>query len=241
MSQLFCRSHTSRLTILSDLNLINAPTPRASAVFLVFMTSNVIDRASIPMVPSLMLSAMVLHPLSPVPKTGFRSEPNREVLYSRLMMAQRINGNCLSRSTKIFLFFFSDQLVFLFAVSCGTLLFPSDFTLLCGYTESFLLLSLSPIATCLYHLVISLSRPDHRHCLVAEQNSKMQRRRPLAAFRNRAAACSLTKRCVLLRRKMAKVEETYGEGVRGARSSSGYRRGVYAALIVGTNPSHLLC
>lgn len=106
MSQLFCRSHTSRLTILSDRNLINAPTPRASAVFLVFMTSNVIDRASIPMVPSLMLSAMVLHPLSPVPKTGSRSEPNREVLYSRLMMAQRINGNCLSRSTKIFLFFF---------------------------------------------------------------------------------------------------------------------------------------
>lgn len=68
------------------------------------MTSNVIDRASIPMVPSLMLSAMVLHPLSPVLKTGSRSEPNQEVLYSRLMTAQRINGNCLSRSTKIFLF-----------------------------------------------------------------------------------------------------------------------------------------
>lgn len=100
-------------------------------------------------------------------------------------------------------------------------------------------MSLSPIPTRLFHLVISLSRPDHRHCLVAEQNSKMQRRRPLAAFPNRAAACSLTKRCVLLRRKMAKVEETYGEGVRGARSSSEYRRGVYAALIVGTNPPHL--
>ena len=55
----FCHSLTSKHTILSVLNLINAPTPRASAAFLVFMTSNVIDRASIPMVPSLMPSAMV--------------------------------------------------------------------------------------------------------------------------------------------------------------------------------------
>lgn len=61
----------------------------------------------------------------------------------------------MSRSTKIFLF--SDQLVFFFAVFCDTLLFPSDFTLLCGYTESFLFLSLSPIPTRLFHLVISLS------------------------------------------------------------------------------------
>lgn len=75
------------------------------------MTSNAIDRASIPMVPSLMLSATVLHPLSPVPKTGFRSEPNQEVLYSCLMTAQRINGNCLSRSTKIFLIFRSTRLL----------------------------------------------------------------------------------------------------------------------------------
>lgn len=237
MSQLFCRSHTSRLTILSVLNLINAHTPRASAVFLVFMTSNVIDRASIPMVPSLMLSAMVLHPLSPVPKTGSRSEPNQEVLYSRLMTAQRINGNCLSRSTKIFLF--SDQLVFFFAV-LRHLTFPLRlYPFMRLYRVFPLLVAFSHSHSSFSSCYLSLSRPDHRHCLVAEQNSKMQRRRPLAAFPNRAAACSLTKRCVLLRRKMAKVEETYGEGVRGARSSSEYRRGVYAALIVGTNPPHL--
>lgn len=32
------------------------------------------------------------------------------------------------------------------------------------------------------------------------------------------------------------MKRQYGEGVRGARSSSEYRRGVYAALIVGTTP-----
>lgn len=32
------------------------------------------------------------------------------------------------------------------------------------------------------------------------------------------------------------MKRQYGEGVRGARSSSEYRRGVYAALIVGTPP-----
>lgn len=172
------------------------------------MTSNAIDRASIPMVPSLMLSATVLHPLSPVPKTGSRSEPNQEVLYSCLMTAQRINGNCLSRSTKIFLIFRSTRLlVTLFF--CGTLLFPSDFTLLCGYTESFLFLSLSPIPTSSFFILLSLSLdPTTDIIFVAEQNSKMQRRRLLAAFPNRAAACSLTMRGVLLRRKMAKVEET---------------------------------
>lgn len=171
------------------------------------MTSNAIDRASIPMVPSLMLSATVLHPLSPVPKTGSRSEPNQEVLYSCLMTAQRINGNCLSRSTKIFLISINSSSCY--AVFCGTLLFPSDFTLLCGYTESFLFLSLSPIPTSSFFILLSLSLdPTTDIIFVAEQNSKMQRRRLLAAFPNRAAACSLTMRGVLLRRKMAKVEET---------------------------------
>lgn len=126
------------------------------------------------MVPSLMLSATVLHPLSPVPKTGSRSEPNQEVLYSCLMTAQRINGNCLSRSTKIFLISINSSSCY--AVFCGTLLFPSDFTLLCGYTESFLFLSLSHSHLVFFHLVISLSRPDHRHYLCCR--TKLQNAAP---------------------------------------------------------------
>lgn len=153
------------------------------------------------MVPSLMLSAMVLHPLSPVPKTGSRSEPNQEVLYSRLMTAQRINGNCLSRSTKIFLF--SDQLVFLFAVFCGTLLFPSDFTFLCGYTESFLFLSLSPIPTCLFHLVISLStRPPTLSCC----RTKLQNAAPPPIGGIPQSSC-----CLFVDKALCVVEKEDGE------------------------------
>lgn len=129
------------------------------------MTSNVIDRASIPMVPSLMLSATVLHPLSPVPKTGSRSEPNQEVLYSCLMTAQRINGNCLSRSTKIFLIFRSTRLLvtlFFAALYFSPPTLPF-YAAIPSLSSSCRFLPFPPrlFSSC----YLSLSRPDHRHYL----------------------------------------------------------------------------
>lgn len=140
------------------------------------MTSNVIDRASIPMVPSLMLSATVLHPLSPVPKTGSRSEPNQEVLYSCLMTAQRINGNCLSRSTIRFSLFF-DQLVFLLRCFLRHFTFPLRlYPFMRLYRVFPLLVAFSHSHLVFFHLVISLSRPDHRHYLCCR--TKLQNAAP---------------------------------------------------------------
>lgn len=159
------------------------------------------------MVPSLMLSATVLHPLSPVPKTGSRSEPNQEVLYSCLMTAQRINGNCLSRSTTIFLIFRSTRL--LVTLFFAALYFSPPTLPFYAAIPSLPSSCRFPIPTSSFFILLSLSLdPTTDIIFVAEQNSKMQRRRLLAAFPNRAAACSLTMRGVLLRRKMAKVEET---------------------------------
>lgn len=94
-------------------------------------------------------------------------------------------------------------------------------------------MSLSPFPLAFsFFSVISLD-PDHRHSVLpAEQNSKMQRRRQWR-HSGRAAFVRATS-CVLVEKKDGPSEETVWRRRRGACFSSEYRRGVYAALIVGT-------
>lgn len=123
------------------------------------------------------------------------------------MTAQRINGNCLSRSTKIFLIF--DQLVFLFAVFLRHLTFPLRlYPFMRLYRVFPLLVAFSHSHSSFFHFVISLStRPPTLSCC----RTKLQNAAPPPIGGIPQSSCCMfvtKKRGVLLRRKMTKVEET---------------------------------
>lgn len=123
------------------------------------------------------------------------------------MTAQRINGNCLSRSTKIFLIFRSTRLLvrcFLRHFTFPLRLYPfmrlyRVFPLLVAFSHSH-----SSFSSC----YLSLSRPDHRHCLCCRTKLQNAAPPPISGIPQSSCCMFVTMRGVLLRRKMTKVEET---------------------------------
>lgn len=168
-----------------------------------------------------------------MPKTGSRSEPNQEISYSRLYDGTTNKRELLvAFHPRLFLFFFR-SLVFMFPflrtcfpLSDSTLhaAIPSLFLYSCRFLHShspfhFFPLSLSIPTTPTFRLT----------CRTKLQNAAPP---PMAAFRSSCFVRATS--CVLVEKKNGPSEETVWRRRRGACFSSEYRRGVYAALIVGT-------
>lgn len=167
-----------------------------------------------------------------MPKTGSRSEPNQEISYSRLYDGTTNKQELLvAFHPRLFLFFFR-SLVFMFPF-LRTCFPPSDSTLHAAIPSLFLSLVAFSIPTRLFIFFHYLSRsrpPTFRlTCRTKLQNAAPP---PMAAFRSSCFVRATS--CVLVEKKDGPSEETVWRRRRGACSSSEYRRGVYAALIVGT-------
>lgn len=157
------------------------------------------------------------------------------------MTAQRINGNCLSRSTKIFLIFRSTRLLvrcFLRHFTFPLRLYPfmrlyRVFPLLVAFSHSH-----SSFSSC----YLSLSRPDHRHYLCCRTKLQNAAPPPIGGIPQSSCCMFVTMRGVLLRRKMTKVEET----VWRRRPRSSFFERVQTRGICGFDsrhhpPPHLFC
>lgn len=148
------------------------------------------------------------------------------------MTAQQINGNCLSRSTRDFFYSFFDPSSSC-SLFCG-LVFPSptlpSMRQYRVFSSTLVAFSI-PTRLFIFFRYLSRSRPPtfRLTCRTKLQNAAPP---PMAAFRSSCFVRATS--CVLVEKKDGPSEETVWRRRRGACSSSEYRRGVYAALIVGT-------